>query len=54
MDELGIQDPEFEFNRWLEERETILKMNRELNAKSTRGGERERAVQSQVEGGVEE
>ena len=33
--------------------ETILKMNKELNARSTRGGERERAVQSQAEG-VEE
>ena len=54
MDELGIQDPELEFNRWLEERATILKMNRELSARSTRGGERERAVQSQVDGGVEE
>ena len=54
MDELGIQDPELEFNRWLEERATILKMNRELNARSTRGGERERALQSQAEGSVEE
>jgi len=49
MDELGIQDPQHEFERWLEERATILKMNRELNARATRGGERERAVQSQVE-----
>ena len=49
MDELGIQDPENEFVRWLEERETILKMNKELNARSTRGGERERAIQSPVE-----
>ncbi len=53
MDELGIQDPEFEFNRWLEERATILRMNQELSAKFTRGGARERAIQSQVEG-VEE
>ena len=45
MDELGIQDPEFEFERWLEERATILKMNRELGARSTRGGARERALQ---------
>jgi len=49
MDELGIKDPEFEFTRWLEERATILKMNKELSARSTRGGERERAVQSQAE-----
>jgi len=53
MDELGIQDPENEFNRWLEERATILKMNQELSARFTRGGARERAIQSQVEG-VEE
>ena len=53
MDNLGIQDPEFEFERWLEERATILKMNKELGARSTRGGARERALQSQAEG-VEE
>ncbi len=53
MDELGIQDPEYEFDRWLEERAAILKMNKELNARSTRGGARERAVESQAEG-VEE
>ena len=49
MDEIGIKDPEYEFNRWLEERETILKMNKELDARSTRGGVRERAIQSQAE-----
>jgi len=49
MDNLGIQDPELEFTRWLEERATILKMNKELGARSTRGGERERAVQSQAD-----
>ena len=41
MDELGIKDAEYEFNRWLEERETILRMNKELDARSTRGGARE-------------
>jgi len=35
MDELGVEDPEMEFQKWLEERSTILKMNREL---SPRGG----------------
>ena len=50
MDELGVKDPELEFNRWLEERETILRMNKELNAKSTRDRARERASKSQVEG----
>ena len=53
MDEIGIQDPEYEFKRWLEERETILRMNKELNAKSARNGERVRALSSQAEG-VEE
>lgn len=32
MDEMGVQDPESEFNRWLEEREKILEMNREFRA----------------------
>jgi hypothetical protein len=36
MEEVGIQEPEKEFKRWLEERETILKMNKQLNARSTR------------------
>ncbi len=53
MDEIGIRDPEYEFKKWLEERETILRMNKELNAKSTRSGARERALLSQAEG-VEE
>ena len=53
MDEIGVKDPENEFKRWLEERETILRMNKELNAKPTRDRARERASESQVEG-VEE
>ncbi len=53
MDELGIKDAEYEFNRWLEERGAILRMNKELDARLTRGGVRERAMQSQA-GGVEE
>jgi len=53
MDEIGIRDPEYEFKRWLEERETILRMNKELNVKSTKSGARERALLSQAEG-VEE
>jgi len=52
MEEVGIKDPEGEFKRWLEERETILKMNKQLNAKSTRGGEGERA--SAMETGASE
>ena len=50
MDEVGIKDPEVEFSRWLEERETILRMNKELNARPTRGGARERAIEPQQDG----
>jgi len=42
MDEMGIQDPDEEFNKWLEERTRILEMNQEFRAQSTRGGARER------------
>lgn len=42
MDEIGVKDPEAEFGRWLEERETILKMNKGLNSAS-KGGARGRA-----------
>jgi len=53
MDEVGVQDPEMEFGRWLEEREAILKMNRELNLRPARGGARERAMEPQAEVGEE-
>jgi hypothetical protein len=53
MEEMGIKDPEGEFKRWLEERETILRMNKQLNARSTRGGEGERALAGET-AGVEE
>jgi hypothetical protein len=49
MDEIGIQDPDEEFARWLEERKKILEMNREFRAASTRGGARERAVAAEME-----
>ncbi len=42
MDELGIEDPDLEFERWLEERRRILEMNLEYRARSRRG-ERGRA-----------
>jgi hypothetical protein len=48
MDELGIQDPEGEFKRWLEEREAILKMNRELSPRQARGNGRERVSQTEA------
>jgi len=41
MAELGIKDPELEFNRWLEEREAILKMNKNPGARAAGGRERE-------------
>jgi len=49
MDEMGIQDPDEEFERWLEERQRILEMNREFRAQSTRGGARERATAAEME-----
>jgi len=53
MEEVGIEDPENEFKRWLEEREAILRMNKSLNAKSTRGGEGGRALAAEAEGAGE-
>ena len=49
MNEVGVRNPEIEFKMWLEERESILKMNKELNAKSARGGARESALLSRAE-----
>ena len=45
MDELGIQDPETEFKRWLEERATIRKQNIDLPLPSTRGGSKSRSYE---------
>ena len=50
MDELGIRNPDGEFKQWLEERETILKMNQELNARPVRNERRERVSAAQAEG----
>jgi hypothetical protein len=50
MNEVGVRDPDFEFGRWLEERESILRMNKELNARSARAGARESALVSRSEG----
>jgi hypothetical protein len=49
MDEMGVQDPDEEFNKWLEERTKILEMNQEFRAQSTRGGARERATAAEME-----
>jgi hypothetical protein len=53
MDELGIRDPEQEFNRWMEERKRILEMNNELKARSIRGGERDRKFTAETEPSIE-
>ena len=42
MDELGVADPEAEFKSWLAEREAILRMNKELDIKTSRGSTRAR------------
>jgi hypothetical protein len=49
MDEIGVQDPDEEFARWLQERKKILEMNQEFRAQSTRGGARERATAAEME-----
>ena len=46
MDELGIQDPDAEFKRWLEERATIRKQNIDLPLPSTRGGPKQRSYEA--------
>jgi hypothetical protein len=53
MDEVGVKDPEMEFNQWLEERETILRMNKELNTRSSRSGARGRESEAPA-GGIED
>ena len=42
MDEMGVNDPEMEFGRWLEERKAILSMNKELHAGTGGNGARVR------------
>jgi hypothetical protein len=46
---MWVQDPDQEFNKWLEERGKILEMNQEFRAQSTRGGARERATAADME-----
>ena len=52
MENLGIRDPETEFRSWLSERETILRMNRDVNGRPSRGGTRERDGTAGESGGV--
>jgi len=46
MDEMGVQDPEAELQRWLEERAIIREQNIKLPTPSTRGGPITRALES--------
>jgi hypothetical protein len=41
MGEVGVTDPDDEFRKWLEERESILKMNKEFGARAKGNGARE-------------
>jgi hypothetical protein len=49
MDEIGVKDPEAEFKRWLEERDAILKMNRNLSARRVKGVVSERDIEPKNE-----
>jgi hypothetical protein len=53
MDQLGIKDPEAEFEKWIGERKTILEMNQQYRARSARNGERERSIPAEAEGAIE-
>jgi hypothetical protein len=55
MDELGVKDPALEFERWLEEREAILSMNKRFNASKVvgKGMASERAQEPRT-AGIEE
>ncbi|MBN1643550.1 MAG: phage portal protein [Dehalococcoidales bacterium] len=53
MDEVGIKNPEKEFARWLEERDAILKMNRNSIARPVRGVSWERDSEPHIEAGNE-
>jgi hypothetical protein len=50
MDQLGIKDPEAEFEKWLQERKIILGMNQQYRARSTRSGERDKVATPETEG----
>lgn len=50
MDDMGIMDPDLEFDRWMEERGRIMEQNQKLQGQFSRGGQRERAQQTQPDG----
>lgn len=49
MDNLGVRDPELEFQKWMDERKAILTQNNDLKAQSAQGGARERKVAAELE-----
>jgi hypothetical protein len=44
MDQIGIRDPELEFDKWLEERKRILEMNQQFRLKPARSAERDKTT----------
>jgi hypothetical protein len=53
MDQMGVKDPEVEFEKWLQERKTILEMNQQYRARSGRSSERDRAITPETESAVD-
>jgi hypothetical protein len=53
MGEVGVADPDYEFQKWLQERESILKMNKDFNAKPKGNGARESALPSRADNSEE-
>jgi hypothetical protein len=49
MTEIGVADPDAEFRRWLDERASILQMNRDYNARQARKSERDSSAAGTVE-----
>jgi len=52
MDNLGVRDPELEFEKWMDERKRILQQNNDFKAQSTQGGARERNVAADMQATV--
>ncbi len=49
MDEMGVKDPEAEFDKWLDERAQIREQNIALPTPSTKGGAITRALESELD-----
>jgi hypothetical protein len=52
MDEMGIMDPDSEFEKWMAERQRILEMNQQFKAGTYRGSARERNSAADTVGAV--